>query len=95
MKYIYSLLLVIFTYNLSFAQNIPLPSNLPQEHPRLLTTAKDKKNLQKQVKEEGWAKDVMNGILERIDPYVKKTQSQPDWLSSRDRKSTRLNSSHR
>ena len=83
MKYIYSLLLVIFTYNLSFAQNIPLPSNLPQEHPRLLTTAKDKKNLQKQVKEEGWAKDVMNGILERIDPYVKKTQSQPDWLSSR------------
>lgn len=68
---------------LSIAQNIPLPSNLPQEHPRLLTTAKEKKSLQKQIKEEVWAKDVMNGILERIDPYVEKTQSQPDWLSSR------------
>lgn len=65
------------------AQNIPLPQNLPQGHPRLLTTSENKPLLQKQIKEETWAKEVMDGILDRINPYVEKTQAQPDWLLSR------------
>jgi len=66
-----------------FAQNIPLPSDLPQGHPRLMTTESYKPVLQKQLKGEQWAEDVMSGILIRIDPYIEKTQKEPDWLSSR------------
>lgn len=62
---------------------IPLPGNLPQGHPRLMTTDAGKPTLQKQLAQEQWAKEVMQGILHRIDPYVEKTQSQPDWLLSR------------
>ena len=62
---------------------IPLPKNLPQTHPRLLTVPSQKSILQKQIKDEPWAKEVLQGIKNRIDPYVEKTQSQPDWLYSR------------
>jgi hypothetical protein len=65
------------------AQTIPLPSDLPQTHPRLMTTPASKPVLQRQIANEAWAKDVMQGILNRIDPYVEKTQAQPDWLLSR------------
>ncbi|MNK15560.1 Heparinase II/III-like protein [compost metagenome] len=66
-----------------YSQNIPLPVNLPQGHPRLLTTQAEKPALQKKIQEEAWAKEVLEGILKRIDPYVEKTQQQPDWLLSR------------
>lgn len=77
------LLLYLFACNLSYGQQIPLPENLPQGHPRLLTPPDYKPVLQKQVKEEAWAKEVLQGILDRINPYVDKTQSEPDWLYSR------------
>ncbi|NDW17743.1 hypothetical protein D0T53_02285 [Dysgonomonas sp. 216] len=66
-----------------YSQQIPLPSDLPQGHPRLLTTNRHKANLKKQVKDEVWAKEVLQGIQGRIDPYVEKTQTEPDWLYSR------------
>ncbi|MFT3738088.1 MAG: six-hairpin glycosidase [Breznakibacter sp.] len=62
---------------------IPLPSHLPQGHPRLLATDAYKPVLEKQIAEEAWAREVLDGILSRIDPYVAKTQTQPDWLLSR------------
>jgi len=65
------------------SQQIPLPSPLPQSHPRLLTTDSHKEELNKQIKNEDWAREVLNGILERIDPYVEKTQQEPDWVYSR------------
>lgn len=83
MKKILVLLMVFLIYNLVSAQDIPLPPNLPQTHPRLMTTLGYKHILQKQLRNEIWAKDVMQGILQRIDPYVEKTQQQPDWLYSR------------
>jgi hypothetical protein len=64
-------------------KRLPLPQNLPQAHPRLLTTPEYKPVLQKQIKNEAWAKDVMQGILNRIYPYVEKTQTQSDWMLSR------------
>jgi len=66
-----------------FAQNIPLPQNLPQGHPRLLCTQDYKPELRQQIQNETWAKEVMQGILNRIDPYVEKTQKEPDWMYSR------------
>lgn len=68
---------------LSYSQHIPLPDNLPQGHPRLMTTDAYKSTLKKQINKENWAKEVMQGILNRIDPYVEKTQEQSDWLLSR------------
>jgi hypothetical protein len=64
-------------------KEIPLPANLPQTHPRLLTVPGQRAVLQKQIQREDWAKEVHNGIKERIDPYLAKTQTQPDWLYSR------------
>ncbi|NDV79166.1 hypothetical protein [Dysgonomonas sp. 511] len=83
MKKLPAILLLILACNLIYGQQIPLPENLPQGHPRLLTTQENKTVLQKQIKEEAWAKEVMQGILGRINPYVEKTQTEPDWLYSR------------
>lgn len=65
------------------AQQIPLPSDLPQSRPRLLTTPEQKPKLLEQMENEPWAKNVMQGIVERIDPYLSRVAEQPDWLYSR------------
>ena len=83
MKKIYIILAVSFISNILYAQQIPLPADLPQTHPRLMTTPANKPILQKQIDSEAWAKDVLQGIHDRIGPYVEKTQSQSDWLYSR------------
>lgn len=83
MRKCYALLAMILFYCLANAQQIPLPSNLPQGHPRLLTTPENKPALEKLLKDEAWAKDVMQGIQNRIDPYVEKTRKEPDWMYSR------------
>jgi hypothetical protein len=77
------LLVTLLFTSFLYGQHIPLPEKLPQGHPRLMTTDAYKPTLQKQLKNEQWAKDVMQGILQRIDPYVEKTQVEPDWLYSR------------
>ncbi|WP_256011866.1 heparinase II/III family protein [Desertivirga xinjiangensis] len=63
--------------------SIPLPKNLPSGHPRLLTVPGRKTVVQAQIEKEDWARDVLKGIKNRIDPYVEKTRAQPDWLYSR------------
>ena len=83
MKYIVITIFLLITYPYLSAQQIPLPSNLPQAHPRLMTTPGYKPTLEKQLKEDIWAKEVMQGILDRINPYVERTQTEPDWLYSR------------
>ena len=65
------------------ALGIPLPSNLPQGHPRLMTTDDYKPVLQQQLNEEAWAKEVLTGIENRLQPYVEKVEKESDWLSSR------------
>ena len=79
-------LLLFFSSSLcywGYSQRIPLPENLPQGHPRLLTTDVEKDRIQKQISEENWAEQVWDGILKRINPFVEKTLTQPDWLYSR------------
>lgn len=83
MKKTYLFLLSLFIGYTAYSQQIPLPLDLPQGHPRLLTADSYKPVLEKQIKEEVWAKDVYQGILNRIDPFVEKTQKEPDWLLSR------------
>ncbi|MDF9829784.1 hypothetical protein [Parabacteroides sp. PF5-6] len=82
-KTIIALLLLIAYCFLAFSQQIPLPQDLPQGYPRLMTTENDKPQLADQIKKEAWAQEVYQGILQRIDPYVGKTQTEPDWVYSR------------
>lgn len=84
MKTIYTTLVAFLFGTLIMAQQpIPLPTHLPQGHPRLMTTNDHKEPLLHQVKNEEWAQNVLAGILKRIDPYVEKTQPEPDWMYSR------------
>lgn len=76
-------MLVLLACNSVYGQQIPLPTNLSQNHPRLLTSPEYKPVLQQKVRNEEWTKNVMQGILNRINPYVEKTQIEPDWLYSR------------
>lgn len=75
--------LAVWLCGLVCAQPIPLPADLPQGRPRLMGKPENKPVLEKALKKEAWAQEVMKGILARIDPYVDKTQEEPDWVYSR------------
>lgn len=83
MKQIIFLFITYTVCILSYAQDIPLPQNLPQGHPRLMTTDAEKTRILRQVENEEWAKEVLAGIKNNIDRYVEKTREEPDWLYSR------------
>ncbi|WP_299780800.1 six-hairpin glycosidase [uncultured Formosa sp.] len=64
-------------------EKIPLPSNLEQGYPRIYITQSEKKDLQKTIKKESWAKEVSNGLHNRIDQYVERHKTDPEWMVSR------------
>ena len=62
----------LFTINM-FAQNtseIPLPENLEQGYPRIYITNSEKKDLQKTIKKEAWAKEVLEGLHDKQQMYM-------------------------
>lgn len=65
------------------AQDIILPTKLPQGHPRQMVTQNEKKTLLKTIKNETWAADIYAKLKERTDVYVRHVQAEPDWLYSR------------
>lgn len=78
--------LCIFLGNWMFAQEstkIPIPENLPQGYPRLHITQDGKKELEKTIKNETWAQEVLKGIHERIDEHVERHVSDKEWMVSR------------
>lgn len=77
-------LLVCFLTSLSlYAQHIPLPTSMPQDHPRVLTTPDGKEETWALIQKETWAKEVFDGLKQRIDTYTQRTEKEPDWLLSR------------
>lgn len=62
---------------------IPLPTNLEQGYPRLHITQKGKKNLEKTIKKESWAQEVLEGIHGRIDKHVERHVTDSEWMVSR------------
>lgn len=77
-------LLVCFLTSLSlYAQHIPLPTSMPRDHPRVLTTPDGKKETWALIQKETWAKEVFDGLKQRIDTYTQRTEKEPDWLLSR------------
>ena len=69
--------------NVASGQEIPLPENMPQEHPRVLTTPEGKWETWNLIKTEAWAEDVFNKLKERTEAYTRLTDVQPTWLLSR------------
>ena len=53
---------------------------LNTDHPRYLTTEKEKKETLDLIKKEKWAKDVFDGLTSRVEKYSSKC---PEWLTSR------------
>ncbi|WP_282123115.1 six-hairpin glycosidase [Algibacter mikhailovii] len=84
-KYILILWILIFN-GLAIGQNnemIPLPKKLEQDYPRIYITQSEKKALQKTIKKENWAQEVLSGIHNRIDEHVARHVTDPDWMVSR------------
>lgn len=53
---------------------------LNTDHPRYLTTEKEKKETLNLINKEKWAKDVFDGLTSRVEKYSSKG---PEWLTSR------------
>lgn len=62
---------------------LPVPQQMLQEHPRLLTTPEGKQTTWQLVKQEEWAKEVLEKLKQRTERYTAMTEQQPDWLLSR------------
>jgi len=85
-KKYYLLLLIVFYGVVAIAQNtekIPLPTHLEQGYPRLYITQSEKKSLEKTIKKEQWAQEVLGGIHNRIDKHVERHVTDPEWMVSR------------
>ncbi|ALJ06756.1 hypothetical protein APS56_06040 [Pseudalgibacter alginicilyticus] len=77
------LVFIVGWLNAQEINKIPLPTNLEQGYPRLYVTESGKKDLEKTIKKEAWAKDVLKGIHDRIDAYVSRHVEDPEWMVSR------------
>ncbi len=62
------------------AQEVVVKPQLPQSHPRVLTTAEGKAETVKQISNEAWAKTVFDKLKQRTDVYANRDA---DFLSSR------------
>lgn len=71
------LVFIVGWLNAQEINKIPLPTNLEQGYPRLYVTESGKKDLEKTIKKEAWAKDVLKGIHDRIDAYVSRHVEDP------------------
>ncbi|WP_282143714.1 six-hairpin glycosidase [Cellulophaga baltica] len=79
-----TLALLVFISFASWSQaQIPLPKSQESGYPRLYVTQDEKKDLQKTIKKEAWAKEVLSGIHKRIDTHVERHVDDPEWMVSR------------
>lgn len=62
---------------------IPLPSGLEEGYPRLYITQDGKKHLEKTIKKEAWAQNVLEGIHKKIDAHVERHDTDKEWMVSR------------
>ncbi|ANW95377.1 hypothetical protein AXE80_03370 [Wenyingzhuangia fucanilytica] len=78
--------LAIFCSNIITAQTatkIPLPKNLEDGYPRMYITQSEKKGLEKTIKKEPWAQEVLQGIHNKIDEHVNRHTTDSEWIVSR------------
>ncbi|KGL62292.1 hypothetical protein [Polaribacter sp. Hel1_85] len=72
---LFSLIAFFATANV-FSQNI-------EKHPRLFADNGDRQELLIKIKNQEWANNSWNSILEEINPYVNRHVNDPEWIVSR------------
>ncbi|WP_212635270.1 heparinase II/III family protein [Pseudozobellia thermophila] len=77
------LLMYTLAANAQSVDKIPLPGHMEQGYPRLYITQQEKKALEKTIKREAWAQEVLKGIHNRIDEHVERHINDPEWMVSR------------
>ncbi|QDA61655.1 heparinase II/III domain-containing protein [Hymenobacter jejuensis] len=65
------------------AQVVQLPATLPAGHPRLLIKASGKEQLRQRLTTQEEARHIFESIRAKVDPYVVRHQSDPQWIVSR------------
>ena len=78
-KQLLSLVFSLVICLISSAKTV-INETLNTDHPRYLTTEKEKKETLDLIKKEKWAKDVFDGLISRVEKYSSKG---PEWLTSR------------
>lgn len=78
-KQLLSLVFSLVICLISSAKTV-INETLNTDHPRYLTTEKEKKETLDLIKKEKWAKDVFDGLTSRVEKYSSKG---PEWLTSR------------
>ena len=73
MKTIYSIILVLF---------VCLPA-LAEKHPHILVKDEDKAAVLDKIEKRAWAKQIFNQMKDRLDGYVVRHQTEPDWILDR------------
>lgn len=73
MKTIYSIILVLF---------VCLPA-LAEKHPHILVKDEDKAAVLDKIEKQAWAKQIFNQMKDRLDGYVVRHQTEPDWILDR------------
>jgi len=52
-------------------------------HPRILVKDSDKEIVQNKIEQQTWARSVFDNMKNRLEPYVKRHQTEPEWILSR------------
>lgn len=73
MKTIYSIILVLF---------VCLPA-LAEKHPHILVKDEDKAAVLDKIEKQAWARQIFNQMKDRLDGYVVRHQTEPDWILDR------------
>ena len=71
------LLFIIFSYFLC------LPSLGQTTHPRILVKPSDKAAILQKIEQQAWCKSIYDEMITRLQPYVDRHQSDPEWILSR------------
>ncbi|MCG9792852.1 hypothetical protein [Flavobacterium algicola] len=75
--------IALVSFGLGAQAQIPLPQNLEQGYPRIYITQKGKKDLQKTIKQEAWAQEVLKGLHKYVDKHVERHVTDKEWIVSR------------
>lgn len=52
-------------------------------HPRIYVSDSDRATVKEKISNQIWAKEAFERLRQKIDPYVKRHQSEPEWIVSR------------
>lgn len=79
MKEIILIVGLLFSLRVGYAQDV----NPSFTHPRIYVSDSDKVSVKEKIACQPWAKSVYLQLKNKIDPYVKRHETEPEWIVSR------------